>query len=150
MNSSSRYGAYVAEVYGFLAYRLGSRALAEELTEATFARALRERLVVNSDSAQARVALLRIASRASERESGETVNGDLAVSPELARALAHLDSRERTVLALRYGAGLAGPEIAAVLGRDEARTRERLSRGLRRLRVELERDQRDQAEQEEA
>ena len=42
------------------------------------------------------------------------------------------------MIALRYGAGLAPPEIARVLGVSEDRVRRAQSRGLRRLRTELE------------
>ena len=153
MGSSGRHGAYVADVYGFLAYRLGSRTLAEELTRATFERARLERWVPDSGSVHSRVALLRIARRVSDTQMGVGARpeADLAVGVALTEALAGLVARERTVLALRFGSGLAAPEMAAVLGHDEARVRARLSRALRRVRVALaERDQRDQEQQQDA
>ena len=38
-----RYRDHIPDVYGYFAYRLGSRAEAERLTQATFERAFREK-----------------------------------------------------------------------------------------------------------
>jgi DNA-directed RNA polymerase specialized sigma24 family protein len=135
-----RYRDYVSDVYGYFAYRLGSRAEAERLTQATFERAFRERTTFGSDPKETSVRLLTIA-----RETGRgrnPVDGsddeDLGIETRLAAALAALERGERAVIALRYGARLASLEIARVLGLSEDWARRTQSRGLRRLRTELE------------
>ena len=135
----SRYDEDLADVYAYLAYELGSRAAAEELTEATFERLAR--LDDGSDFDRGfRISALSAAHRAvaagGEGEPGST--DDSAMSRELAAALARLGSHERTVLALRFGARLDLRDAAAVLGVSEERARRLFSRGLRRLRTELE------------
>jgi len=62
---------------------------------------------------------------------------DRAVALDLERALRHLSADERTLLALRYEAGLDSSEIGALLGRPSATVRWRLSRLMTRLRMEL-------------
>ena len=142
-----RYRDHIPDVYGYFAYRLGSRAEAERLTQATFERAFRERTGFGSDRTETSVRLLRIA-----RETGrgaKSVDGsdgdDLGIETDLAAALERLERLERAVIALRYGAGLAPPEIARVLGVSEDRVRRAQSRGLRRVRTELESGQRQRA-----
>ena len=139
-----RYRDHIPDVYGYFAYRLGSRAAAERLTQATFERAFRERTGFGSDRTETSVRLLTIA-----RETGrgaKSVDGsdgdDLGIETDLAAALERLERLERAVIALRYGAGLASPEIARVLGVSEDRVRRAQSRGLRRVRTELESAQR--------
>ena len=60
------------------------------------------------------------------------------VDPELEAALSALGERERELIALRSGADLCGPQIAAVTGLSVANVQQILSRCLRRLRAELE------------
>jgi RNA polymerase sigma-70 factor (ECF subfamily) len=62
----------------------------------------------------------------------------LGVSPDLENALDKLGSRERELIALRYGGDLTGPEIAELTGLSLANVQQILSRSLRRLRAELE------------
>ena len=56
---------------------------------------------------------------------------------ELRAALARLDDRDRTVIALRYFAGLSEAETAAALEVPPGTVKSRLSRALDRLRAEL-------------
>lgn len=56
---------------------------------------------------------------------------------DLRRQLARLDPDDRTLLALRYMAGLDSTQIAAHLGMSASGVRSRLSRLLERLRTEL-------------
>ncbi len=58
---------------------------------------------------------------------------------ELARAMAALSAEEREAIALRFGAELTLPEIAATLGEKLTTVEGRVYRALRKLRVELER-----------
>ena len=56
---------------------------------------------------------------------------------DLRRALAHLSSDDRAVLALHFGVDLSSDELAAALGTSPSTARKRLSRAVERLRKEL-------------
>jgi RNA polymerase sigma factor (sigma-70 family) len=156
---------HVWDVYGFVAYRIGNRAAAEDLTQQTFERALRAWHRFDPTRAQPRTWLLAIArnlvvdhyrrDRSNlHRPIGEGGVGEeqlpiqagpevSGVSPDLAAALSTLSARDREVVALRFGADLRGPEIARMLGLQLANVQQILSRSLRRLRAELERSGRE-------
>ena len=136
------YEENVTDVYGYLVYRLGSRADAEALTRATFERAFDEAAPFGADREQDRVRLLTIARTTATGLARDVDGDDPGIDPDLAAALERLDRVERAVLALRYGARLQVPGIARVLDLSEQRARRALSRGLRRLRTELEREER--------
>jgi DNA-directed RNA polymerase specialized sigma24 family protein len=131
------YEQNVLDVYGYLIYRVGARAEAERLTQLTFERAAHEWSTLRSDPDGDRLRLFRIAREAASTRRPATDGDDPGVAPDLANAFAKLDRSARSVIALRWGANLAGPEIAMVLGVSEDTVRRRLSRGLRRLRTEL-------------
>lgn len=132
------YDEHVSDVYGYLVYRHGSRDVAERLTRVTFERAYRAGAEIRRDPRGPRIALLAIArDAASGASNAQTATGDDVIPAELGRALDRLDRGERAVLALRFGAGLRGAEIGAVLELSDRRVRELLSRGLRRVRTEL-------------
>src|SRR3954466_4122540 len=150
---------HVWDVYGFIAYRIGNRAEAEDLTQQTFERALRAGRRFDPSRAQPRTWLLAIArnllvdhyrrDRSNlHRHLGEggisedqlpTGEGPetAGLSAELAGALANLSERDREVVALRFGADLRGPEIAELLDLSLANIQQILSRSLRKLRAEL-------------
>jgi RNA polymerase sigma-70 factor (ECF subfamily) len=148
----------VWRVYGFVAYRLRGRELAEDLTQATFERALRAWSRFDPRRGSERTWLLAIARNLvidhhrrdrSDRhqELDERVLPLLAgpepragTSPELIEALAQLGDRDREVVALRFGGDLTGPEIAGMLGLSLSNVQQILSRSLRRLRALLESD----------
>jgi len=156
---SAVYDEHVWHVYGFFAYRLRSRADAEDLTQLTFERALRS--WGRYDAAQASVGTwLMVIGRnllvdhfrgdrtgrqqpldELDREHRALVSApdrlDLGLGPDLERALAELGYRERELIALRFGADLNGPEIAALTGLSLANVQQILSRSLRRLRAIL-------------
>ena len=154
------YDEHVYAVYGFVAYRVRSREEAEDLTQLTFERAVRAWSRYDPSRASPRTWLLAIARnllidhyRADRTtahapleeapESAVSIEGPderLGISPELARALEALATREREIVALRYGADLSGPEIAELCGLTLANVQQILSRSLRRLRAELEAD----------
>lgn len=157
---AAAYDDHVWDVYGFFAYRLGSRADAEDLTQQTFERALRAWSRFDPSRASVRTWLLSIARNLlidhhrSDRSHSLTTIGDggvgdadlphvhdagvdLGLDPEVAAALAELSQRDREVLALRFGADLTGPEIAGMLGLSLANVQQILSRSLRRLRLAL-------------
>ena len=146
---ASVYRDHLDAVYGYLVYRHGSRRIAEELTQATFERAFSGGTDVRHDPRGSRIALLALA-----REVGAAApiapGDDGSIAPDLAAGLNALDRGERTVVALRFGGGLRAGAIAPMLDLTERRVRQLLSRGLRRVRTELERergayDQQDQA-----
>ncbi len=142
-------------MYGFLAYRLGHRESAEDLTQATFERALRAWGRYDPERGPVGPWLLSIAAnllidhhrreRSRPRDDLETAAVPTAPgpeeriggSPELLAALAQLGDRDREVLALRYGGDLTGPEVARVLGLSLANVQQINSRALRRLRALL-------------
>lgn len=146
------YSEHVWPIYGFLAYRVVDRHLAEDLTQATFERALRGWSRFDSRRASERTWLLTIARnllidqhRRDRRRRTEEIDEsrlpsvpgpEEGVGPasELTDALAKLSDRDREILALRYGADLTGPEIADLTGLELANVQQILSRALRKLR----------------
>jgi len=148
------YDEHVWRVYGFFAYRVRDHNLAEDLTQATFERALRAWSRFDARKASEATWLMTIASNllidhhrryreheelADERTLG-TVPGpeeSFGAWPEVTDALALLGDRERHVIALRFGGDLTAPEIASVLGLSVANVQQILSRSVRRLREVL-------------
>ena len=151
----------VDRVYGFLAYRVATRADAEDLTQLTFERALRNWHRYDPSRASpatwflsiARNALIDHHRRSQPRERVSLSQGDipdgelpsipgpdegLGLSPELATALDRLRIRDREVLALRFGADLPVSEIARAMDLSVSNVQQILSRTLRRLRRSLE------------
>jgi RNA polymerase sigma factor (sigma-70 family) len=150
----------VWRVYGFFAYRLDSRSDAEDLTQATFERAVRAFARYDERRASMATWLMAIAHNLlidhyrrgrgpgnepigdegvpSER-LGETPGpeADLGLDADLAAALAALTPRDREIVALRYGGDLTGPEIAELTGLSLANVQQVLSRALRRMREQL-------------
>jgi RNA polymerase sigma factor (sigma-70 family) len=148
------YDEHVWQVYGFFAYRVGGREEAEDLTQATWERALRAWPRYDPERAQPLTWLLAIARnllidyRRGERRTEPLEDDGLALGstsgeqpggldPRLEIALETLSPREREVIGLRYGADLKGPEIAKVTGTSLASVQQALSRALRRLREEM-------------
>jgi RNA polymerase sigma-70 factor (ECF subfamily) len=151
------YDEHVWQVYGFFAYRLGSRADAEDLTQQTFERALRAWRGYDESRASVATWLLVIArnllidhrradrsTRLTSVEEGEvdSLPADpdeprLGLDPALERALAQLGPREQELIALRFGGDLAGPEIAQLTGLTLANVQQILSRALRRMRANI-------------
>ena len=156
------YDEHVWDVYGYFAYRALGPADAEDLTQLTFERALRAWERFDPEKASVKTWLIAIARNAyidfrrrdrtaqhSSISGGEIAESELpthsgpeeklGLSPELATAIRHLSRREREVVALRFGADMRGPEIAEFLDITLANAQQLLSRGLRKLRRELER-----------
>ena len=144
-------------LYGFLAYRTGDRALAEDLLADTFERALRARRGFDRRRGTERNWLYAIAlnllrdharraateGRAMDRvATGAPVaadSGEEAVGrrDELQRAMAGLAEEEREAIALRFGAELTVPEMASLLGLPLTTVEGRVYRALRKLRERL-------------
>lgn len=150
------YEDHVWRVYGFLAYRLRDRDVAEDLTQATFERALRAWGRFDPRRASELTWLLAIARnllidhhRRDRSDRNEPIDERLlpgvagpeqrlSAAPELIEALAQLSDRDREVLALRFGGDLTGPEIADLLDLSLANVQQIVSRALRKLRALLE------------
>ena len=144
-------------LYGFLAYRTGDRALAEDLLADTFERALRARLGFDRRRGTERNWLYAIAlnllrdharraateGRAVERVASgapgatRSAEDDVERRDELQRAMATLAEEEREAIALRFGAELTVPEIAEALREPLTTVEGRVYRALRKLRGEL-------------
>lgn len=156
------YEEHIWRIYGFLAYRLRDRSDAEDLTQLTFERAYKAWGRFDPEKASAGTWLLAIARNAlidygrrnrnghvSSISAGEVdeaelptsagPEADLGLDPELAQALEGLNDRERTVIALRFGGDMRGPEIAELLDLTLANVQQILSRALRKLRDALDR-----------
>lgn len=152
----SVYAAHAGTVERYLLRRAPSRQDAEDLTQATFERALAAWDRFDPARAGVECWLLAIAQhllidldrRRRARPADPVPNDELDAtaeapeprigpSPELAAALGRLTGPSRHVLALRFGAELTGPEIATRLGLSVANVQQIQSRSLRRLRAEL-------------
>lgn len=152
------YADHAPALFGYLAYRTGDRALAEDLLADTFERALRARRRYDPTKASAKTWIYAIAlnclrdqrrraqaeARAVERvgsgaaaEADDPAIGRIEDREQLDRALAALSDEERETVALRYGGDLSAPEIARVLGERLTTVEGRLYRALRKLRAEL-------------
>jgi len=150
------YAEHAQPLYGFLAYRTGDPALAEDLLADTFERALRARARFDRRKASEKTWLYAIAlnllrdnarrrkteTRALERIPKETLGNsdDLAGvehRDEIQRGMAILSDEEREAIALRFGGDLTVPEIAKLLKQPLPRIEGRVYRSLRKLRDEL-------------
>lgn len=152
------YAEHAQALLGFLVYRTGDRALAEDMLADTFEKVLTTRRGFDRRRASEKTWLYTIAlnrlrdharragaeSRAIERAAVEVSAGegvkalDLAESRQsLSAALATLSTEEREAVALRYGADLSVPEVARVLGESVTTMEGRVYRALGKLRETL-------------
>ena len=152
------YSEHADPLLGFLIYRTGDRALAEEVLADTFERVLRSRSRFNPDKGGVKTWIYSIAlnrlrdvirkneaeQRALERssmgasEAAEDDAGRVEDRSTVAAALSGLGEEEREAVALRYGADLSVAEVAATLGVRVSTAEGRIYRGLRNLRDLLE------------
>jgi RNA polymerase sigma-70 factor (ECF subfamily) len=147
------YADEAAGLFAFLAYRTGDRALAEDLLADAFERALRGRYDRRRGSQRTwlySIALnaLRDHLRKAEAEGRAYARVQVGVSAgdpfadfeardEILRGMAGLSAEEREAIALRFGAGLTVPEMAAVVGEPLTTVEGRVYRALRKLREAL-------------
>ncbi len=144
--------AHLDDVLGYLVYMTGDRHLADDLTAATFEKALRLWRRFDPRRASARTWLCQIArtvaldhfradERRRRRETAYAVREPSAdegpllegLSPPLERALRSLSAGEREVIALRVLLELDGDEASRVLGISPTAVSTRLSRALKKL-----------------
>jgi RNA polymerase sigma factor (sigma-70 family) len=150
------YAAHAEQLLGFLVYRTGDRALAEDVVADTFERVLRTRFRFDARKSSEKtwvytIALNLLRDRA-RRQAVESQAMERAMQPvgggrgeieavderdELKRALERLSPEEREAVALRYGADLTLPEVARVLGEKQATVHGRVYRSLQKMRDEL-------------
>jgi RNA polymerase sigma factor (sigma-70 family) len=150
------YEQHAQPLFGFLVYRTGDRALAEDLLADAFERALRARRRFDPRKASEKTWLYAIAlnclrdharrDAAHERAMERTLVpvGDdshplerVEHRDDLGRALVTLSEEEREAIALRYGADLTVPEIAKLKKEKLTTVEGRVYRALRKLRQEL-------------
>jgi RNA polymerase sigma-70 factor (ECF subfamily) len=158
MDWEAAYKEYLPRVYNFFRYRLGDRALAEDLTAATFEKAWRGRLRFRHDLSAFSTWLFTIArnvatdyfrSRKQEisldvvPEQADPVSLEEIVqhshdSSRLRSLLSELPVRERELVAFKYGAGLNNREIARMTHLSESNVGIILYRVVEKLRAEME------------
>lgn len=101
----------------------------------------RSRRWVREITVEATVDDATAARAAGGRDRAANDPGDRAGELDLANAIASLDESDRTLVALRYAAGLTSDEIGRVIGMTGGGVRARLARTLQRLRKELHDDE---------
>jgi RNA polymerase sigma-70 factor, ECF subfamily len=150
------YNTHAEALLAFLAYRTGDRTLAEDALADTFERLLRTRVRFDprksSEKTWIYAIALNIVRDRARRAAAETRALERATAPgpavhhpldeiedrdELRSALVALSPEEREAVALRFGGGLAIPEVARVLGTSRATAHGRVYRGLQKMRVQL-------------
>jgi RNA polymerase sigma-70 factor (ECF subfamily) len=142
---------------GFLVYRTGDRALAEDVLADAFERVLRSRRRFDPRRGSGKTWLYTVAlnrlrdlqrrgqteRRALERIAAGTESADggglgrVEQGGDLMQALAGLSEEEREAIALRYGGDLSVPEVAKVTGVKLSTAEGRVYRGLEKLRDAL-------------
>ena len=157
------YTDHVREIYAFCLRRLSASHLAEEATNEVMARLVQaySELTQQGKSRQdvrhwlygtARNVIARflrdarrrreigeeLARRGRGRPDGRPDDNGRLDWPVLYRAIGKLDSLDQDILVLRYFQGMETLEIAAILGKNHATIRSRLSRATERLRRDLE------------
>src|SRR5438067_11676483 len=142
--------SHLDDVYGYLAWFTGDRSTADELTGATFERALRLWHRFDPERGSARTWLCQVARTValdhfrSERRRVrreelaaplEAVEFHFAegLSPDLETALARLTAGEREVVALRVLLDLDAGSASRILGISPTNCTTRLNRALRKL-----------------
>lgn len=161
------YEEHSGPLYGFLAYRTGNHALAEDLLADTFERALKARrsfdvrrgggktwlysIALNlwRDHARRNATEQKALEALSSRETngnGHSAHEQLEARQIIMAGLDTLGDDEREALALRYGADLSLAEIAKVIRKPRSTVEGRIYRGLKHLRIELAGEERSAVE----
>jgi RNA polymerase sigma-70 factor, ECF subfamily len=150
MSFSQAAERHLEDVYGYLVWFTGDRAVAEDLTGETFERALRLWPRFDPQRGSARTWLCQVARTAAldhfRSERRRTRREQLAatperiderfvegLSPDLEAALLRLSAGEREVVALRIVLDLDAPTTARMLGISPTNCTTRLNRALKKL-----------------
>ena len=154
------YRRHAGAVFGLANRLLGSRTLAEEVTQEIFLRLWNVPERFDTDRGTLRAMLLswthgksvdvlrsdQSRRRREERdahfvaEAGHDIENEaieLTIADQIARALAGLRSEEREAITLAYYRGLTYREVAAQLDQPEGTVKSRIRSGLRTLRASL-------------
>lgn len=153
--------AHLGAVFAYVRYRVESAQTAEELTSAAFLRALERihsfdrsrgdmrqwifaiarHLVTDHLRARRRwvvVPLEWLSARSASEPTPEEAAAESEIQSRLVNAIGRLRRRERDLLGMKFGAGLANREIAAVTGLKEGHVAVLIQRALARLKARLE------------
>lgn len=153
--------AQLGPVFAYVRYRVGTAHVAEELTSAAFLKALERihsfdrsrgdmrqwifaiarHLVTDHLRAQRRwviVPLDWLGTRSSVEPTPEEAVADSEIQCRMVNAIGRLRRRERDLLGMKFGAGLANREIAAVTGLKEGHVAVLIQRALAHLKARLE------------
>ena len=152
------YAEHAEPLLRFVTYRTGDRALAEDIVADTFERVLRSRRRFDRRESSEKTWIYTIALNLLRDNARREAVADKAMSRDLEpqaaaprsnpldavgdrdlvqRALATLAPEEQEAIALRYGADLTLPEIAALIKEPLSTAEGRVYRGLRKLRETL-------------
>jgi RNA polymerase sigma-70 factor, ECF subfamily len=154
------YAELLPKVYNYFRYRLGDGPAAEDLTAATFEKAWSKRKQYRRDKAAFSTWLFTIASRVAidyyrrqparthaPLEAAESISNGADVEEQvlarqdqadLAALLEELPTRERELVALKYGAGLNNRQIAGLTNLSETNVGSILHRTVQKLRSQWE------------
>jgi RNA polymerase sigma factor (sigma-70 family) len=143
----------IRRVYAYVAYRMGDGPDAEDVTNETFARALRYRDTFDASKGTPISWLIGIARRCvdesfhqvrptssdpPDREAAGDLEAEAVERLTMQAAVSRLDERDRELIALRYGADLSAKQIAQRLELTPNAVDVALHRARARLREELE------------
>jgi RNA polymerase sigma factor (sigma-70 family) len=143
----------IKRVHAYVAYRMGDGAEAEDVTSATFERAIRYRNSYDPSKGDPVSWLFGIARRCvnealverslqggevPEQQDPADMAGDTMRRIDLRDAIEQLEVRERELLALRYGSDLSTRQIAELMDTTPGSVDVALSRARARLKVVLE------------
>ena len=152
------YKEYLPRIYNFFRYRLSDEPLAEDLTAATFEKAWRGRARFRRELSAFSTWLFTIARNVSTdhfrrrgrdiplevvRDQADPVSLEETIQRKhdfarLSFLLSQLSTRERELIAFKYGAGLNNREIAHLIHLSESNVGTILYRAVEKLRIELE------------
>jgi RNA polymerase sigma factor (sigma-70 family) len=150
------YSENAQQLLGFLTYRTGERAVAEDLLADTFERVLRSRRPFDPRRGSEKTWLYSIAlnlvrdhhrrkaaeGRAMERigtpGAAHAPDDEIETKDAVHRALATLSDEEREAIALRFGGEMTVPEVAKLTKEPLTTVEGRVYRALRKLKGELE------------
>jgi RNA polymerase sigma-70 factor (ECF subfamily) len=154
------YGQHFRAIYAFVAYRVGNRTAAEDITAQVFEKAWKSLGSYDPDRGSVSSWLFTIARnsvidyiRREQRQRENTLNDDVDAGriedPQLqledkerqqllGEALSSLDERGREIIAMKFGASMSNMDIGAVLGLTPTNVSTILYRSLDKLNTKLE------------
>jgi RNA polymerase sigma-70 factor (ECF subfamily) len=153
------YDCFYGSIYGYCAYRLFSKDVAEDATAEVFVRLTKKYSLLRGGNqsdltkwlygtaSNVVAGYLRDARHRRKIAEDLASRKDIGVQnpedqdrldwPRLYEAIGKLSSRSQEIIALRYFRGMEGQEIAEMLGMSHGAVRVRLSRAIGKLRQEL-------------